>query len=168
MNLSMYQALVPVCVRTLSNLDAILAKGAAHAESHDIDPDVFLSARLYPDMFPLTRQVQIACDIAGRAAARLAGTEPASVADTESSFDELSARIRHTLEILQGFGPEQIDGNEQREIRLQLRSGEMTFSGVDYLFHFVLPNVFFHVTTAYNILRHNGVVLGKRDFLGGG
>lgn len=166
MSLSMYEATVPVCIRMLSSLDQILVKAAEHADQHDIDPSVLINARLFPDMFALVRQVQIACDIANRGVARLAGMDPVSMADEETSFEQLRERISRTLEILEAVPRDAIDGSEQRSIRFPLRGHEMQFEGQDYLFQFVLPNVFFHVTTAYNILRHNGVVLGKRDFLG--
>ena len=167
MTLSMYQASVPVLTRNLKILDGILAKGAKHAEQHEIDPAVLLNARLYPDMFPLLKQVQIATDIAMRGANRLAGDEPLSTADSESSFDDVHARIRHSLEALDAYRPEQIDGSEERAITLKLPSGEMKFDGQSFLLSFVLPNLFFHIATAYGILRHNGVPLGKADFLGG-
>lgn len=162
----MYKASIPVFSRNLKVLDAVLAKAAAHADAHGIDPSVLVNARLYPNMFPLVRQVQIATDIALRGAARLAGQEPTSVPDDESSFDELRGRLRHALETLGAYRAEQIDGSETRAIHLKLPSGEMKFDGQSFLLNFVLPNMFFHVTTAYNILRHNGVPLGKTDFLG--
>jgi hypothetical protein len=164
--ISMYTQSIPVLQRALGNLAQILRKAQAHAEAHQIDPQVLLQSRLYPDMFALTRQVQIATDTAKGCAARLAGEEPPSFADTESSFDELQARIARTLDYLGGFRPEQIEGTEQREVTLKLRSGPMHFSGLGYLNGFVLPNVYFHVTTAYAILRHNGVEIGKADYLG--
>ena len=166
MTLSMYKASIPVFSRNLRNLDAILAKGAAHAEQHGIDPSVLINARLFPDMFPLVRQVQIATDIILRGAARLAGQEPASDPDNESSFDELRKRLDKALDTLESYKPEQIDGGEAREILLKLPSGEMKFDGQTFLLGFVLPNMYFHITTTYNILRHNGVPLGKTDYLG--
>ncbi|MDH3588306.1 MAG: DUF1993 domain-containing protein [Gammaproteobacteria bacterium] len=166
MTLSMYQASVPVFKTALRNLDAILARGVQHAEEHDIDPAVLLEARLFPDMFTLCRQVQVASDFALRGACRLAGQEPKSTADTETTFGELRARIATALDTLDSYRPEQIDGSEERVIHLKLPIGEMDFDGKHFLQYFVLPNLFFHVTTAYNILRHNGVPLGKTDFLG--
>jgi uncharacterized protein len=166
MSLSMYQASVPVLKRTLTNLSAILDKAVADAESRKIDPAVLVNSRLAPDMHPLSRQVQIASDIAKGGVARLAGVEPPSYADTEASFPELKERIAKTVAFLDGFKADQVDGSEDRQIKLTFPGGEMNFSGRDYLFNFVLPNVFFHVTTAYAILRHNGVAIGKRDFLG--
>lgn len=166
MSLSMYEAAVPPLARSLNNLSAILAKAAAHAEARGFDPAVLLQARLYPDMFPLVRQVQIATDIARRGLARLAGVESAAMEDNEASFDELISRIEATLASLEGFSAEQIDGTETKAIELTIRSETLHFSGQSFLLLFVLPNVYFHVTTAYAILRHNGVELGKRDFLG--
>lgn len=167
MSLSMYSASIPVLSRVLSNLVGILDKAALHAEARKIDPAVLLNARLFPDMFPLTRQIQIASDMAKGCAARLAGEEPPAWADSETSFADLQARLRRTLAYLDTFRAEQIDGSETREITLHLRSGPLSFQGQDYLLSFVLPNLFFHATTAYGILRHNGVELGKADFLGG-
>ena len=167
MSLSMYQALVPVAVHMFRNLAAILDKGEAHARAHGFEPSVLIDARLYPDMLQLARQVQIATDVASRGAARLAGLEPASVPDTETTFAELGERIRRTIQYLESFKRDQIDGSEERTITFKIGGQDMTFKGQGYLLHFIWPNVYFHVTTAYNILRHNGVVLGKRDFLGG-
>ncbi len=166
MSLSMYQAAVPALARSLTNLAAILAKAAAHAEARSLDPAVLLQARLYPDMFPLVRQVQIATDIARRGLARLAGVESTAMADDEASFTDLIGRLETTLASLSAFSPEQIDGTETKAIELAIRGETLRFSGQSFLLFFVLPNVYFHVTTAYAILRHNGVELGKRDFLG--
>jgi uncharacterized protein len=167
MSLSMYQAGIPVAIRFLNNLSAILDKAVAHCTARNIDPTVLVNFRLAPDMLPFSRQIQIATDIVKGGAARLAGVEVPSYADTEASFDELKARIAKTVAFLQTFKPAQIDGSEGKEIVLKLRNGEMKFTGVDYLTNFVLPNLFFHVTTAYAILRHNGIDIGKKDFLGG-
>jgi len=166
MTLSMYQASVPVFIRALGNLSAILDKGAAFAEAKKIEPSVLVNARLAPDMFPLARQVQIATDGVKGCAARLAGVEVPSYADTESTFPELQARIAKTIAFLQGFTPEQIDGSEERVVTLKIRHKDISFVGQPYLLNFVLPNLFFHITTAYAILRHNGVEIGKMDFLG--
>ncbi|MCP9930199.1 DUF1993 domain-containing protein [Cyanobium sp. AMD-g] len=166
MTLSMHGAAVPPLARSLSNLSGILAKAAAHAEARGIDPAVLLQARLYPDMFPLVRQVQIATDIARRGLARLAGVESTAMDDNEASFEELIERVATTLACLKGFSAEQIDGTETKPIELTIRSETLHFSGQSFLLFFVLPNVYFHVTTTYDILRHNGVELGKRDFLG--
>ncbi|TXH39228.1 MAG: DUF1993 domain-containing protein [Rhodospirillaceae bacterium] len=167
MTISMYQASVPVLVRQLTNLAAILKKAEDHAEAKKIDPSVFINARLAPDMFALARQVQIASDTAKGCAARLAGVEVPSYADTETTFAELQARISKTLDFLKGIKAEQIDGSEDREVVLKMRSGDVTFRGQPYLLDFALPNLYFHVTTVYAILRHNGVEIGKMDYLGG-
>ena len=166
MPISMYQASVPLLMHSLSNLVAILEKGAAHAEAQKIEPAVLINSRLYPDMFPLGRQVQIASDIARRGAARLAGLVAPSVEDKEVTFPELIARLQQTITYLETLPAEQIDGSEARSISLPIGEDTMVFEGLSYLQYFVLPNVYFHVTTAYDILRHHGVALGKRDFLG--
>ena len=166
MSISMYHSSVPVFKRALQNLDAILEKGVNHAENHDIDPAVLFDSRLYPDMFPLSRQVQIATDFALRGACRLAGQEPGSTPDNETSIAELRGRVAAALAKLDEYQPGQIDGSEDLAIHLKLPMGEMDFDGKTFLQYFVLPNLFFHVTTAYNILRHNGVALGKTDYLG--
>jgi len=166
MPLSMYQASTPVFVRVLGNLSAILAKGAAYAEAKRIDPAVLINARLAADMFPLARQVQIASDGVKGCAARLAGIVIPSYPDTETSFPELQARIAKTVAFIQSIGAAQIDGSEERAVTLKIRDKEINFKGQAYLLNFVLPNLYFHVTTAYAILRHNGVDVGKMDFLG--
>lgn len=166
MSLSMYQACVPVCIRMLNNLIGILDKARADAEARGYDPAVLVNDRLYPDMFPLTRQVQIATDIARRGGARLAGQDPGFVEDDEETIDDLIGRVRGVIDFLEALRPEQIDGSEKHPITFQLRGREVTFDGQTFLLNFVLPNVYFHITTAYNILRHNGVALGKPDFLG--
>lgn len=166
MSITMYQTCVPVLIRALNNLSGVLAKGSAHAAERNIAPEVLLNTRITPDMFPLIRQVQIATDMSKGAAYRLAGMEPPKMEDNETSFDELHKRIAAVVEMLKTFKPEQIDGSEDRQIVLKLRSGEQHFRGQDYLLGYVLPNVYFHTTTAYAILRGVGVVLGKADFLG--
>ncbi|XQE65120.1 DUF1993 domain-containing protein [Pseudomonas sp. P3C3] len=166
MSLSLYQASVPVFVRMFGNLSAILDKAAAYAEARKIDPAVLLNARLAPDMHPLTRQIQIASDAAKGCAARLAGVEVPSFADSESTFAELQARIAKTLAFINGLTPAQIDSGEGREVVLKVPGAELKFKGEDYLLHFVLPNFYFHITTAYAILRHNGLDIGKMDYLG--
>lgn len=166
MSLSMYQASIPVFVRMLGNLEAILDKGLADAEARKIDPSVFVNARLAPDMHPLSRQVQIACDMAKGGAARLAGVEPPSMPDVETTFEELKARIGKTVDFVKGVKSEQIDGSEEREVILKFPGGEMNLTGQQYLLGFVLPNLYFHITAAYAILRHNGVAVGKMDFVG--
>jgi len=167
MSLSMYQASVPVFLRNLKNLSAILDKGLANAEARKIDPTVFVNARLAPDMHALARQIQIATDTAKGCGARLAGIEVPSYEDTETTFPELQARIAKTMAFLQGFTAAQIDGSEDRAITLKMRAGDVNFTGQNYLLNFALPNFFFHYTTAYAILRHNGVDVGKMDYIGG-
>jgi uncharacterized protein len=166
MTISMYQASVPALIRSLNNLIAILAKGAADAETRKIDPAVLINSRLYPDMLPLFKQVQIASDISRRGAARLAGLDAPAMADNETTFAELIDRLQQTNAYLATLTPAQIDGSESRSISLPMGKETMHFEGLPYLLYFVLPNVYFHVTTAYNILRHAGVPLGKIDFLG--
>ena len=166
MTLSMYQAAIPPINRSLNSLVGILEKGAAHAEAKKIEPSVLLGTRLYPDMFPLTRQVQFASDVARRGAARLAGIEAPSVEDNETTFPELIARLQGTIAYLKALAPEQIDGTEAKPIELPVGGETMTFDGQTFLLAFVLPNIYFHVTTAYDILRHCGVEVGKRDYLG--
>ena len=163
---SMYTLSVPVFDRTLANLAVILEKAAAHAEARRIDPAVLLGARLYPDMFPLTRQVQIACDFAKGATARLAGQQPPAWEDKEASFADLTARIARTREFIAGFKPAQFDGADVRTVEVPQRGEVIRYAGLPYLAHAVLPNFFFHAATAYGILRHNGVELGKKDFIG--
>ena len=167
MPLSMHQASVPVFVRMLGALSAILTKAEADAVARKIDPSVFVNARLAPDMFALARQVQIATDGVKGGVSRLAGVEIPSYPDTETSFEELQARIAKTVAYLESFTPDQIDGSEDRAVTMKLPGGELEFKGADYLLNFVLPNFYFHLTTAYAILRQNGVAVGKRDFLGG-
>ena len=164
--ISMYVASVPVLARALRNLAAVLRKGETHAVARNIDPTVLLGYRLAPDMFPLTRQVQIACDMAKGCVARLAGVDVPSYADDEKSFAELQARIEKTIAFIESFQPAQVDGSEGRTVTLRMRSGERSFQGLPYLLDFVLPNVYFHSATTYAILRHCGVELGKADFLG--
>jgi hypothetical protein len=166
MTISLYQASVPPFMHSLKAAKAFLAKAAAHAEAHKIDPSVLLQMRLFPNMFPLVRQVQIATDFAKGSAARLAGIEPPKYEDRETTFAELQARLDKTLTYLEGFKPAQIDGQEERDISLQAGSRTLSFKGQPYLTGFVLPNFYFHLTTAYAILRHSGVELGKGDFLG--
>jgi uncharacterized protein len=166
MTISMYQASIPPMVRALNNLVAILEKGAAHAETKKIDPTVLINTRLYPDMFPLCKQVQIVSDVTRRGAARLAGLEAPAMEDNETTFPDLIDRIKKTISYLKTLTPEQIDGSEQKTITLPMGKESMTFEGMPYLLYFILPNLYFHVTTAYDILRHCGVELGKMDFLG--
>lgn len=166
MTLSLYQASVPVLVRALNNLSAILGKATVHAEAKKIDPSVFINARLAPDMFPLARQIQSASDSAKGCAARLAAVGIPSYADSEATFPELQERIAKTVAFLQSVNAAQIEGGEDRTVTMRLRGGEVNFTAQSYLLSFALPNFFFHVTTAYSILRHNGVEIGKADYLG--
>jgi hypothetical protein len=166
MTLSMYQASTPVFVRQLTALGAILTKAAAFADVRKIEPSTLLDARLAPDQFPLVRQVQIATDGAKGGIARLAGAEAPAFPDDETTFDQLQARIAKTIAFLQSVPADEVDGSEDRPIQIKLRSGDLDFTGQAFLLHFVIPNFFFHVTTAYAILRHNGVEIGKRDYLG--
>jgi hypothetical protein len=166
MTISMYQASVPVFLRALGNLRHVLQTGEAYATEKDIAPEVLLQMRLFPDMLPLLRQVQIATDMAKNGSARLAGVEPMAVPDEEQTFAQLYARMDRVLDYIRAFKPEQLDGSEARPISFVTRRGELKFVGQDYLQQFVLPNLFFHSTTAYAILRHAGAPLGKTDFLG--
>jgi hypothetical protein len=167
MPISMYQASIPVFIHMLGNLRNILAKGAAHAAAKNFDATVLVNSRLAPDMFALARQVQIATDMVKGCAARLAGVELPKYEDNETTLDELMARIDKTVAFLKEFSPAQIDNTEAKEITLALRTRTLNFDGKTYLQHFVIPNMYFHITTTYNILRHNGVELGKIDYIGG-
>lgn len=165
--MSFYDGSAPVFIHSLSALSAILTKAETHAKEKAIDPDVLLNARLHPTMYPLKRQVQSACDAAVRGCARFAQLELPSFPDTENTFAELHARIEKTLNNIKAIEPSKFAGAEQREITFPSGPGATkTVTGQQYLNHMALPNFFFHCTTAYDILRHNGVELGKRDFLG--
>ena len=164
--ISMYQASVPVCARALRNLRAVLQKGEAFAQEKGFAPEVLLQTRLIADMLPLVRQVQIATDMAKNGACRLAGIEPPKFEDDEGTFEQLYARIDRAIAVIEGLAPEQIDGSEGRAITLQMRTGEMNFQGQGYLLGFVLPNLFFHCTTTYVILREAGAPIGKTDYIG--
>jgi hypothetical protein len=166
MKISMYQASAPRFANALRNLSAILDKAQAHAEAKKLDPAVFGTLRLIADMFPLSRQVQIACDTAKGAVARLAGVEIPKHDDTEVTLPELKARIARTLDFIGSVPAAKIDGSEEREVVMKMRGQDVKFSGLQYLFGHALPNFYFHVTTAYNIVRANGVEIGKRDFIG--
>ena len=166
MTISMYQASVPLMTKMLINLKSILQKAIAHAKAKKIEESALLNARLYPDMFVLTRQVQIACDFGRATAARLAGQEPPAYEENEQSLAELVSRIDRSVDYLQTLKRQQIDGSETREIVRPLRGEPKKFTGINYLLQFALPNFFFHVTTAYAILRHNGIEIGKYDFIG--
>jgi hypothetical protein len=162
----MYQASIPFFIRILGNLSAILDKAETYANAKKIDLSIFVNGRLAPDMFPLSRQIQIASDGVKGCAARLAGVEVPSWPDTETTFPELKARLAKTSDFLKTFSAAQIDGSEERTVTLKLRGRDVNFKGMPYLFGFVIPNFYFHVTTTYDILRHNGVEIGKMDFLG--
>jgi hypothetical protein len=166
MTVSMHAISVPVFTKTLGNLSAVLDKAAAHAEAKKIDPAVLLGARLFPDMFALTRQIQLASDFAKGATARLAGQEPPKYDDAETTIEQLKARIARTIEFVRGIDAAAFNGAETREISLKVRDGVQKYAGLTYLMHVAFPNFFFHSATAYDILRHNGVELGKRDFIG--
>jgi hypothetical protein len=163
---AIYDASIPVMVRSLTALSKILDKAVAQAKAEDKPLAGFIDARLVPDMRPFTFQIQSASDAAKACAARLAGIEAPAMPDTETTFPELSARIKKTIDFLNTIKPEQLKGAEDREIVLKFPNGEFKFSGKDFLAGFSLPNFFFHVTTAYAILRHKGINIGKMDFLG--
>jgi uncharacterized protein len=162
----MFDSSIPHLTHYLKALSAVLKKAEAHCAAKKIDPNALLNARLFPDMLPLTRQVQIACDFAKGAAARLAGVAVPSYADTEASFADLQARIAKTLEFVGSFKKDQYADAATRSVTIKVAGQEMSMPGSDYLNSFVLPNFYFHVTTAYNILRHNGLELGKADYMG--
>ena len=164
--MSLYEVAVPTFKRTLTSLGACLEKARAHAEANNIDADVLINARLYPDMFPLKRQVQIASDSAKRGAAGLAGVEAPVFEDNEETWDELQERIRKTIAFLDSLEPGQFAGAEAKTIELPLPNGSLKLDGTSFLMGFALSNFYFHVVTAYDILRHNGVPLGKMDYLG--
>lgn len=166
MSVSLYDVSVPIFTLSLTNLSAILDKAASHGEAKKLDPQVIPQARLIADMLPLSAQIQIACDTAKGAAARLAGVEVPKHEDTEATLAELKMRVAKTLDFIKTIKPEQLQGAQAREIVLQLPQTTLRFNGVSYLTNFVLPNFFFHMTMAYALLRKNGVDLGKRDFLG--
>ena len=162
----MYESSIPVLIRNLNNLSALLIEGADHAIEKGFDGGVLASSRLFPNMLPLTSQIQIACDVSKGAAARLSGIEAPSYEDNEVSFEELQVRISKTVKFLESIPADKIDGSEEKEIILKAGPTEFKFNGKTYLQNFLLPNVYFHATTAFNILRHNGVEIGKMDFLG--
>lgn len=166
MSIDMYQASVPVFIRFLENLSRLLDKGEAHAEECGIAPEVLLNYRLYPDMLPLTAQVQIACNTASRSPGRLSGGDVPNDEDDEATFDELRDRIHQTIAYLEEVEPHSVIGSDDRPVQLELPDRTLDFTGLTYLFHFALPNFFFHVTTAHDILRHAGVNIGKLDYMG--
>jgi uncharacterized protein len=162
----LYQATIPVFEQTLAALDAFIDKASAYAAAHKIEPSVLLAARLRPDMLPFVRQTQIVCDGAKNMTARVAGVEPPRFEDNEASFDDIKARIKKTRDYLRTVNSGDIDAGENREIVFPLGPNKMRMKGADYVFHFALLNYYFHLTTAYDILRYCGVDIGKRDFLG--
>ena len=166
MSISLYDVSIPVFTLSLNNLSAILDKAESHGEAKKVDPKVIPQARLIVDMLPLSAQIQIACDTAKGAAARLAGVAVPKHEDTEATLSELKARVAKTLDFIKTIKPEQLQGAETREVVLQFPQSTLKFNGLNYLTNFALPNFFFHVTMAYALLRKNGVDLGKRDFLG--
>lgn len=166
MTLSMYQASVPTFIHGLTNLSAILGKAKAYAAARKIEETVLVNARLAPDMFALSKQIQITTDIIKGGVARLAEVEIPSFPDTEATFDELQARIEKTIKFIKTITPAQIDGSEEKAIALKVGGNEMHFKGQSYLLQFIIPNFYFHITTTYAILRHNGLDIGKMDFLG--
>ena len=166
MTLSLYQASAPVFIQGLKGMTTAVDKATAYIEERKLDPAALLQARLFPDMFPFARQVQIATDFAKGAMARLAGDEPPVYEDADPDFIKLKARIATTLTYLGGFQPIQIDGQEDREVTLVRRGESSVIKAQPYLLQQALPNFYFHMTTAYAILRHNGVPLGKKDYLG--
>jgi uncharacterized protein len=164
--MSFYDASVPAFLQILGSLPGLLTKAEAHCKAKNIQPEVLLGARLYPDMFPLTRQVQMVCDFAAKSCARLANTEVPTTPDTEKSFDELKARLAKTIDYVKAFKPAQFDGAESREVSFRVGGKTLALKGQQYLNNFAFPNFYFHAATAHGILRHNGVEVGKRDFLG--
>lgn len=166
MTISMYEASVPRFVSMLHNLEAIFDKALAYAETKKLGPTVLPSARLFPDMYPLSKQVQIACDMGKGAVARLGGVEVPKFEDNEQTLEELQARIAKTIAFIESVPAAQINGSEERDITLTLRGKETKYKGQPYLIGFAWPHFYFHVVTTYNILRHNGVEIGKRDYMG--
>jgi hypothetical protein len=166
MNISMYNASIPVMIKMLGNLEAILDKAIAHATARKIDDSAFVDARLFPDMFTFARQIRIATDMSKGAGARLAGIDIPKFDDNEKTLPELKARVCKGMDFLKTLTPAQIDGTEDKTITLTVGGNALNFTGLDYLNSWVLPNFYFHVATAYNLLRHGGVEIGKMDFLG--
>jgi hypothetical protein len=166
MQLSMYAASAPRFVHILGNLSTMLDKAQAHVEARKLDPAALTTFRLFPDMFPLSRQVQVVCDVSKGAVARLAGVGVPKHEDTEQTFPELKARIAKTIDFIKTIKPEQIDGSEDKDLMVKLGKQEYKFKGMQYLLNYAYPNFYFHAATVYNILRHNGVDVGKKDFVG--
>jgi len=166
MAISMYQASIPQFKKMLSNLSIILKKGEEYASAKKIEGTVLTGERLFPDMFPLSKQVQIACDQVKNGMARLAGIEPPKFDDSETTFAELQERVAKTIAFIDGIKPAQVDGTEAKEIQFSIKEWHFEFVGEQYLLTWIIPNFYFHVTTTYNLLRHNGVEIGKADYLG--
>ena len=166
MKISVHALSVDAFAHTLGQLSLLLEKGAAHATARKFDPSVLVNGRLAPDMFPLSKQVQIACDVAKNSVARLAGLEPPRFEDTEKTIEELRARIARTIDYLKGVPASSFEGSEDRDIKVPAGDRTLEFKGLPFLQRWAIPNVFFHVMAAYSILRHNGVDVGKRDYLG--
>jgi hypothetical protein len=165
--MSFYDASVPAFLQILGSLSGLLNKAEAHCTAKNIQPDVLLGARLYPDMLPLTRQIQLACDFAAKACARVTHSEVPSTPDTEKTFDELKQRLTKTIDYVKSFKPAQFEGGDSREVTFPVGGGNsMTVKGQQFLSAFAFPNFYFHAATTHGILRHNGVEVGKRDFLG--
>jgi hypothetical protein len=165
--MSFHDLTVPAFLQILGSLSGLLTKAEAHCKAKNIQPEVLLNARLYPDMYPLTRQIQTACDFAMKTCARLTGSEVPQTPDTEKSFEELQQRIAKATDYVKSFKPAQFDGGDTREVTFPVGpSNTMTMKGQQYLVNFAFPNFYFHAATAHGILRHNGVEIGKRDFLG--
>ena len=165
--MSFYDATVPVFIRTLGALSGLLTKAEAHCKAKNIAPEVLLGARLYPDMLPLTKQIQIASDFAAKTCARLTGSEVPTTSDTETTFDELKQRIAKTIDYVKAFKPAQFEGADARDVTFPVGpSNSMTLKGQQFVNRFAFPNFYFHAATTHGILRHNGVEIGKRDFLG--
>jgi uncharacterized protein len=165
--MSFYDGSVPAFLQILGSLTGILTKAEAHCKAKNIQPDVLLGARLYPDMLPLSKQIQLACDFATKGCARLTQSEVPSTPDTEKTFDELKARLGKTADYVKAFKPSQFDGADARDVTFPAGPDKtMTVKGQQFLSHFALPNFYFHAATAHDILRHSGVEIGKRDFLG--
>ena len=164
--MSFHDATVPAFLQILGSLSGILTKADAHCKARNIQPDVLLGARLYPDMLPFTRQIQLVSDFAAKSCARLTHSEVPSTPDTEKTFDELKQRLFTTIDYVKAFKPEQFDGADQRDVSFPVGPNTMTLKGQQFLNNFVFPNFYFHAATAHGVLRHNGVEIGKRDFLG--
>jgi uncharacterized protein len=164
--MSFYDATVPAFLQILGSLSGLLTKAEAHCTAKNIQPDVLLSARLYPDMLPLSKQIQLASDFAAKSCARVTHSDVPSTPDTEKTFEELRQRLAKTIDYLKGYKPAQFDDADTRDVTFPAGPNTMTLKGQQFISHFAFPNFYFHAATAHGILRHNGVEIGKRDFLG--